>query len=82
MVEPPDPSPDHKVPTSGPEYSSDYSSNGPVKQNSAGSRRKQERNGEYKDSTTIADKILEESMMNISSDLTERGLLMIFETVQ
>ena len=77
MVEPPEPSPDPQVPTSGPEYSSDYSSNGPVKQNSAGSRKKQERIGECKDSTKIVDKILEERMMNISANLTECELLKI-----
>ena len=30
MVEPPEPSPDPEVPTSGPEFSSDYATNGPV----------------------------------------------------
>ena len=38
VVEPPEPSPDPEVPTSGPEFSSDEAGDGPVKQNSAGSR--------------------------------------------
>ena len=79
VVEPTEASPDPAVPTSGSEYSCDYSGNGPLQQNSVGSRRKQERNDECNDSTIIVDKILEESMMNISADLTERELLKIFK---
>ena len=38
-------------------------------------------NDEFKDCTRIVDQILEESMMNISEDLTERELLKLFKQV-
>ena len=79
VVEPPEASPDPQVPTTGHEFSSDDAGNGPVKQNSVGSSREQERNDEFKDSSIIIDKILEESMMNINADLTECELLKIFK---
>ena len=79
MVEPPEPSPDPEVPTSGPEFSSDEAGDGPVKQNSADSRKQIQRDDDFRDSTIIIDKILEESMMNISADLTERDLLKLFK---
>ena len=70
MIEPPEPSPDPEVPTSGPEFSSDEAGDGPVQQNPVGSRKKFQRDHNCGDSTIIVDKILEESMMNINADLT------------
>ena len=42
--EPSEASPDPQVPSTGPEFSSDEAGDGPVKQNSVGGRRIQERN--------------------------------------
>ena len=79
VLEPPEPYPDPEVPTFGGEFSSCESKDGPVQQNSADSRKKFQRDDECRDSTIIVDKILEESMMNISADLTERNLLKLFK---
>ena len=79
VVEPPESSREAQVPTAGPEFSSDKAGDGPVKQNSACSREKQEINDECKDCTRTVDQILEENMMNISADLIGRELLKLFK---
>ena len=79
MVEPPEASPDPEVPTSGPQFSSDEAADGPVRQHSADSRKINQREDNCRDRSIIVDKILEESMINISADLTERNLLTLFK---
>ena len=79
MVEPPEASPDPEVPNSGPQFSSDEAAEGPVQQNSADSRKINQREDDCRDRSIIVDKILEESMINISADLTERNLLTLFK---
>ena len=79
VVEPPEPSPDPEVPTTGPQFSSDEAGDGPVNSNFADVKKNFQRNDDCRDSTIIVDKIIEESMRNISADLTEPNLLTLFK---
>ena len=79
IVEPPEASPDPDVPTSGPQFSSDEAGDGPVQSNAPGSRKISEREDDCRDRSLIVDKLLGEIMINISTDLTESNILMIFK---
>ena len=52
---------------------------GPVKRNPADSWKKFQRNNDCRDCTMSVDKMIEESMRNISRGLTERNLLTLFK---
>ena len=79
VVEPPEPSPDPEVPTSGPQFSSDQAGDGPVKRNFGDRKKDIQSNNDGRDCTKFVDKIIEESMRNFSDDLTERNLLTLFK---
>ena len=79
VVEPPEPSPDPEVPTSGPQFSSDEAGDGPVKRYPADCKKKFQRDNDCRDCTICVDELIEESMRNISGDLTECKLLTLFK---